>query len=215
MAKHPFSEADQNRIKEAVAAAETKTAGEIVPYYVSESDDYQEATWRGGLIFAILGLLAASGLLRYYGDWSSFGSYEALGIVFGSLALGVALSYIPLLRRWLAGRELLDRRTRARALEAFVEEEVFDTEDRTGILIFMSMFERRVIVIGDSGINAKVGQSDWNEVVDLIRSGMKAGNPTNGLVDAIKKCGQLLHKKGVEIQEDDSNELSDSLRIGD
>ena len=39
------------------------------------------------------------------------------------------------------------------AMAAFVEEEVFSTRDRTGILLFLSLFEHRVVVLGDSGIN--------------------------------------------------------------
>ena len=131
----------------------------------------------------------------------------------GALGILVAMAIRPI-RLALAGKALIDRRVAARALEAFVEQEVFDTRDRTGILIFLSLYERRVQVIGDSGINARVPEGAWQEVVDIIVSHMKTGTPGAGLVKAIEKCGELLRTSGVEIRPDDTNELSDGLRRG-
>ncbi|MCB1174803.1 MAG: hypothetical protein KDK39_14630 [Leptospiraceae bacterium] len=215
MATHPFSEQDQIQIKNAVAEAEKSTSGEIVPYYVERSDDYQEGIWRGAILTTLLGIGLAATQSNYFGAWQSLGLFEILALIGLSMLVGVGLSFIPFFRRLFAGSDLISRRTAARALEAFVSEEVFDTRDRTGILLFMSGYERRVHVIGDSGINSKVEQSDWDEVVSLIRQGMQSGTPAAGLVKAIQKCGQLLERKGVEIKADDTNELADGLRIGE
>ena len=95
-----------------------------------------------------------------------------------------------------------------------MDEEVFDTRERTGILIFVSLFERRVEVVGDSGINARVDPDDWVHVVEDILVGVRKGQMAEGFVKAINRCGALLEEKGVEIREDDSNELSDSVRFG-
>ena len=69
--------------------------------------------------------------------------------------------------------------------------------------------------MGDSGINEKVEQKEWDEMVGMIVEAMKAGNPGDGLVKAINKCGTLLEKRGVEIREDDTNELDNTLRMSD
>lgn len=212
----PFSSEDLDRIKAAVAEAEGKTSGEIVPYYVEASDDYDEAVWRGGIFFGVLALFAFFLIRTFSGYWLPFGVNEILLGILLAAGIGMALAmWVRPVRRWFAGRALLDRRTAARALEAFVEEEVFQTRDRTGILLFMSVFEHRVHVIGDSGINARVQQSDWDGVVELIVGGMKSGRPAEGLVRAIQKCGDLLQLKEVERRGDDTNELSDGLRIGE
>jgi putative membrane protein len=100
-------------------------------------------------------------------------------------------------------------------MEAFVAEEVFNTKDRTGILIFLSLLEHQVLVIGDSGINAKVQQAEWDSVVHTIVEGMKAHKPADGLIAAIRQCGELLHREGVAIKPDDKNELSDKLRTSE
>jgi putative membrane protein len=215
MASTHFTGAELERIKAAVAEAENHSSGEIVPYYVDRSDDYDEAVWRGGVLFGAVALLTFYCIRTFSSIWMPLDLTQVLFAILLAVALGNGLTYwIPPLRRWLAGRRLLDRRVAARALEAFVAEEVFNTRDRSGILIFLSLFEHRVHVIGDSGINARVKPADWEDIVEIIVSGIKSGNAADGLVHAIEKCGALLKHKEVVLRADDRNELSDNLRIG-
>jgi putative membrane protein len=209
-------ELDQERIREAVAKAERATSGEIVPYVVVRSGRYEVALWRGAALgtalFAAAGLTAGAA----YGGWGLDWIYAAEGmlalVALGALAGALVAWWAPVRRR-LAGRRRMDESVARRAAQAFVEEEVFDTRDRTGILLFVSLFEHRLLVLGDSGINAKVGPEEWVEVVTLVRDGIRRGAPTDGLVAAIDRCGELLHRRGVEIRDDDSDELSDRVRL--
>ncbi|MCR9143542.1 MAG: hypothetical protein NXI24_14935 [bacterium] len=215
MANTRFSPEDLERIKAAVAGAEGQTSGEIVPYYVESSDEYEESVWRGGVLASTTALLVFYALRTFTPIWLPFDLTETLFIILLAAGLGSALTYwLPPLRRLLAGRALLNRRTAARALEAFLSEEVFQTRDRTGILIFLSMFEHRVHIIGDSGINARVKPGEWEDIVEIIISGIKSGRPGEGLVLAIERCGDLLNRKEVERRQDDENELADGMRMG-
>ncbi|MCB1326426.1 MAG: hypothetical protein H7A21_12505 [Spirochaetales bacterium] len=218
MRRNPFTEADRDQIRAAVQQAEGQTSGEIVPYFVDRSDDYDEGMWRAGLLGMGLATLALLALREYFAihqEWLPFGLSVSLLIVLSSGVTGILLAFaFPRVRTTLAGAALIERRVAARALQAFVAEEVFSTRDRTGILIFLSLDERRVQVIGDSGINAKVRPEDWEGIVGTIVSHMKLGRAAEGLVLAIKECGQLLGRKAVTIKPDDQNELSDELRGG-
>ena len=80
---------------------------------------------------------------------------------------------------------------------------------------FFGLLERRVLVLGDTGINQKVKLEEWQDVVATVIAGIRAGSPVDGLVNAIQKCGALLERKGVNIRPDDRDELSDALRIKD
>lgn len=216
MANTRFTPEDLERIKNAVAGAEGHTSGEIVPYYVESSDEYEEAVWRGGVLLGTAALLIFYGIRTFTAVWMPIDLTQILFVILLSAGLGSALAYwLPPLRRLLAGRRLIDRRVAARALEAFVSEEVFQTRDRTGILIFLSMFEHRVHVIGDSGINERVKPADWEDIVEIITSGIKSGRAGEGLVLAIEKCGDLLKRKEVERRADDTNELPDGMRVGE
>ena len=207
---------DKDRIAEAVAEAETQTAGEIVPVIVARSDTYDASIWRGASALAVLTLGLVLLFVQFYQGWGFGWVYTSWGVVLVTLVAGTLgaglVAGIPALQRWLAGPDRLNRIVHHRAMRAFVEEEVFNTRDRTGILLFVSLLEHRIEVIGDTGINQKVDPDDWVEVVRRIRKGIKNDNLTEGMVDAIGMCGDLLERSGVEIRPDDTNELTDRVR---
>ncbi|PSQ59878.1 MAG: hypothetical protein BRD27_05085 [Bacteroidetes bacterium QH_10_64_19] len=207
---------DLDRIREAVSRAEERTAGEIVPVVVPRSDDYTDAIWRGAGAAVLLTLMAVMLTLRFYTGWGLGWLFAPWGVALSVLAAGTVgallTRYIYPLQRLLAGSERLDETVHRRALQAFVEEEVFDTRDRTGILLFVSLREHRIEVLGDTGINQHVEPDDWAEVVARIRRGIKNDNLTEGLVEAVEMCGRLLEQKGVDVRPDDENELTDTVR---
>ena len=217
--KDLFSEADRGRIREAVAKAEGRTSGEIVPYIVPRSGQYDAAIWRGASLSAVLVLCVVMLILQLYQGWSLSWLYTSWSLAVLVLAAGTlgafATAFVPSLKRLFAGRTSLDREVHERAMRAFVEEEVFSTRERTGILLFISLFEHRIEVVGDTGINQKVTPDEWTDVVLRIREGIKAGKVADGLVAAIDMCGTLLERGGVEIRPDDINELPDDVRIRD
>lgn len=213
--QHPFSQSDLDRVAGAVREAESKTSGEIVPYFVSQSDDYGIAHWRVGIMFAAVATLILLAYPILFQSWLPLGNLGFSAMIIGALLLGMACAhFIPSLKRLMVSHAVLDHRVSQRASVAFLAEEVFKTRERTGILIFLSFFERRVVVLGDSGINAKVAQSEWNEIVQTIVKSIKQDKPIDGLVDAIHQCGELLQRHGIERRRDDTDELNDSLRIG-
>jgi len=107
----------------------------------------------------------------------------------------------------------MDHRVITRARDIFLQEEIFNTVDRTGILIYISEMEKRVQVLGDQGISSVIEQSDWNNVLKLVTDGIKQGSPAEGLVSAIHECKKLLLENGFIVRTDDTNELSDKMII--
>ena len=213
-----FTDAEREAIRSAVSAAEQRTAGEIVPYVVRQSASYPGAVWRSasagalvlGLVILVVGAL--------YSGWAWAWLYTPPAIVAAMTAggiLGALLTRIEAVRRFTAGAAEMEQAVHRRAAVAFVEEEVFDTRDRTGILLFVSLLEHRIEVVGDAGINAKVEHEEWVEVVDLIRDGVRSKTLASGLMAAIERCGDLLHRRGVTIRPDDTDELPDDVRVRD
>ena len=211
----PFTQSELDRITEAVRAAESKTSGEIVPYFVQSSDEYPIAHWRGGVLLAAVAMLASLVVQTMSRTWLPYGMLEMSGTTIASFLLGVFLSrMVPSFKRMMLGHTMIEQRVSQRATLAFVSEEVFRTRERTGILMFLSFFERKVVILGDSGINAKVTQSDWDGIVHSLVANIRQGKTVDGLVEAIRQCGELLQHHGVERRRDDTDELSDSLRVG-
>lgn len=211
--KDYFSKEDREKIARAVKEAEEKTSGEIVPCIVRKSDDYDEALWKGSF-FAGLFVFTVILFLHFSGAYPDVSLKLLSVLVAGSSLLAfLASMFLPVLRKYFAGSELISRRVHQRALEAFIEEEVFATKDRTGILIFISYYERMVVVLGDTKINELVTREEWTDVVQTITGGLKKGEALQGILHAIEKCGRLLERTGLYIKPDDTNELSNDFRI--
>ena len=196
-----FSADEKHRIEAAVQKAESRTSGEIVPLVVDESYHYPRAEIVGGGCFAlVLGVLAA---------WA-FGHSSVW--VFLPVFL---MSYLPC--RWLI-RALpgLKRRlihpleitteVEEKALVAFLEHGLHQTRDATGVLILISLFERRVRVLADTGIAAVVPQQEWDGIVATITAGIRSGQTCAALCSAIGRCGDLLQERFPR-QADDTDEL--------
>lgn len=209
-----FTQEEQEAIKAAVAEAERATSGEIVAYVVENSDTYEEAEWRGGAFLGSLVVLGTILLHDVAADWPSpLVAGTLLGGVIGFAAGMLLVKFVPPLTRIFTGRGIMERRVAARAAEAFVSEEVFNTRDRTGVLIFVSLLEHVVLVVGDSGINARVGPDAWSGLVETVLKGIRAGKPADGLTAAVRQAGEILRAHGVEIRVDDANELRDNVRL--
>ena len=211
-----FSSEDSKRIEEAIREAEKLTSGEIVPYAVAASDSYDEALWRAGMMFGAFALAAFVAIHNLSTSWQPFELMQvALGTLGASLAGVLLARYWQAARRFFAGKDAIERRTSQRAMEAFLAEEIFKTRDRTGILLFLSLLEHKVIVLGDSGINAKVKKEEWDHVVKTIVEGIRTNKTADGIVGAVRECGELLKRQGVIIKADDTNELSNRMRTSD
>lgn len=209
-----FNDADSDRIAAAVKQAEAATAGEIVPYVVDRSDDYETAVWRGAFLFAMFALSAFL-LVRFLSDAWLPSAMQVILTTFAAGGIGFFLvRFIPALKLFFAGNESIDMYVELRAKEAFLAEEVFKTRDRTGILIFLSLLEKRVLVLGDAGIHARVAESEWMAIVQRVVDGMHNGKPVDGLIEAIQQASDLLKSHGVEIRPDDKDELANTLRRG-
>lgn len=212
-----LSDSDLDRIRLAVGEAEQRTSGEIVPYIVEQSGSYEVAVWRGASGAALLTMAVAVLTLQFYAGWGFGWLFTSWGMALLVSVAGVAgafaAAFIAPLKRLLIGSELMARKVHRRASLAFLEEEVFNTRDRTGILLFVSIFEHRIEVLGDTGISEQVTDDEWIDIVDTVRRGIREDHFADGLVEAVGMCGALLERKGVAVRPDDTDELPDNVRL--
>lgn len=114
----------------------------------------------------------------------------------------------------MAGALLKEEDVDRRAAEHFHRFRVRKTEEGTGILTYLSLYERMVRIQGDDAIAAKLSQEDWNGVRDTVIEGVRDGRAADGLEQAILKCGELLEQH-FPIRHGDAAELTNELRIID
>jgi len=113
----------------------------------------------------------------------------------------------------IAKREMTEEVER-RARETFQRLRIRDTRNATGILIYVSLYEHMVHVVGDDTISAKLSQDDWEELTGIIIAGFKDGQPAEGIRNGILRGGELLARH-FSIEPGDRNELVDKLHLID
>ena len=216
-----ISEEEHTRIEEAVARAEKKTSGEIATALIEESSDYalHELLFAlsGGVLFYFLALLFF-GRISLWAEklfWDFRPVYLTLFMGGGFIGVSGILylaANIPGFDRLIVPKAFMAREVRKRAALHFMEAGLFDTRDRTGILIFVSRREQRVEILADKGISAKVEQTAWDGILAGLIEGIRADRFPDSLVEAVEACGGVLAEH-FPIKDDDTNELSDGLTI--
>ncbi len=199
-----ISDKDKKFLKEAIAKAESKTSGEIVPVILEKSDFYPAAHFRLALVIGIL----FSFICYYTYDFDD--PIMLLWIQIPGMITGYLLAYLTPLKRFFTSKAEMQEEVFQRALEVFYKNEVSMTKDRTGIMIFISLLERKVEVLADCGINEQVEKDYWNTLVASLISKIKDGQIIEGLGEAITECGRSL-ESSFPIKSDDTNEISDDL----
>ncbi len=199
-----ISNEDRAFIKEAIVEAELKTSGEIVPVILSKSDFYPAAHFRLALFFAFLFALLT------YNFYDFEDSITLVWVQIPGMILGYLLGYIPFLKRLATTQNEMQEEVFQRALEVFHSSNVSKTKDRTGIMIYVSLLERRVEVMADNGIASVVAENYWDRIVSDLIAHIKAGEIVKGLCVAITECGTELIEK-FPIASDDKNEITDEL----
>jgi putative membrane protein len=192
---------------------EQTSHAEVVAYVVERAGDGEAEAWQASVLGAIGAVLVAT-LWRALGAW---GTGSLLWLALPAWA-GAALGYLagahwPALYRRLAGGDLLQARALARAKVAFLDEEVFATRARTGVLVLLAIREHRAVILADTGINAKVAETEWQAIVDRLTAAVAAGEVESGLVAAIRDCGALIAERCGPQTEHDVNELYDDPRV--
>ena len=211
-----LSPEDLGEIRAATEAAERRTGGELVCVLVKRCDTYPGAPWVG----ATLGALGAAGAVGLWhavalSAWGLDPYLLPVATLLGAAIGFLAVIALPALRRLLVPAHVLDLRVDRRAAAAFLAEEIFDTRERTGVLLFVAFFEHRVRILADSGVHHRVDDATWDAIAAELTAGIRAGRTRDALIAAIEACGEALARQGVERREDDVNELRDEPRLLD
>lgn len=218
-----FSEAQRALVSDAVTQAERATDGEIVTIVADASDAYHDVVLHyaiGAMLLTAGGfalfpqVLEAKLALLHYGWMAETELPQAL------LLLMVAQALVFLIVRYLVGLSWLrilltpgatkTRRVRHRALQYFRSSAEKRTQNRVGILLYVSLAEHRAEIIADEAIHSLVPNEHWGEAMAALVDGFRARNPAEGMAAAVGKIGVVL-KQHFPKTESDTNELPDRL----
>ena len=211
LAQKFLSDDERTRVTEAVKEAEKVTAGEIVVMIISASYHYPMANVIGAAVFSLPLALIFTTLT---GEWLWIGG-QNMWLFLGYLVVLFFLFH-ELIKRtpWIKRGFITERQIQEEVEEAattqFFNQGLYRTRDETGVLVLISVFERKVWVLADRGINAKVQAGQWDDIVKMIVDGIKQNRQTDAICEAVDKIADLL-KTHFPIKPDDRDELKNLI----
>jgi putative membrane protein len=189
----------------------------------AESDAYHDVALHWSLL-AMVGTLA---LLAWQATWLEqlldrmFGGWgEGISpgkLLFAATVLGLAVFLIvllvlkqPALRLALTPGATRTRRVRRRAIALFRASAERRTIGRTGVLIYLSLAERRAEIVADEAVAKVTTPECWGDAMAELIGELREGRPGEGLVLAVEEVGEVLTRHFPKTSAD-TNEIPDKL----
>lgn len=211
-----FSVEEHSRVTRAVIEAEKLTAAEIVPVVAAESGRYDRAEDLCGVILGLVAMSVAwfvwTGIGVGQVDPASIWLWVALLVAFlAGFMIGAAIaSRVGTLRLLFTPRDEMIAEVDERARAIFFDQRIRQTVARTGVMLYLSLYEHRAEILADESVLNVLGQEGLDELcADLTQRVAKEG-VIAALCAVIAQIGERL-AKDLPRQEDDRNELTDAL----
>lgn len=187
-----------------VRSIESKSAAEVVVTVRRRSADYFHAELAVGSLFGVVALLVYAYAPVEFDD-----DLAPLLIVLAYFAGAVLTRALPPLKR-LFTREVSRRRAVSDAARAaFLDQGIDKTRARTGILVYLSLLERRAELVCDRGVpHADI--PEWKARLEELQALLDQGAPPETFASKLDTLGDLLGK-ALPVSADDVNELPDEV----
>ncbi|HEV2912672.1 MAG TPA: hypothetical protein VGX92_05090 [Pyrinomonadaceae bacterium] len=201
-----FDQSACDRLAECVREIERETDAELVIVVRARSGSYRHADYLAGAIAAYAGLL-----FQLFAPWTFAHYWVAIDVAL-LFALGFYVSSrSDAVRRLLTTKKERADSVRAGAAAMFYEAGIANTASEMGVLVYLSLLERRLELIADRGVLKAAPPLPWNErLFELHKAGRKPHLPD--LLEALSELGALL-KQCLPPTGENPNELSDMPRF--
>jgi putative membrane protein len=206
MSSSRFDQSACDRLAERVREIERETDAELVIVVHARSGSYRHVDYLCGAMLAYAGLL-----FLLFSPWTFAHYWVAIDVAL-LFALGFYISsHSDHVRRLLTTKKERADGVRLGAAAMFYEAGIANTASEMGVLIYLSLMERRLELIADRGVLKAVPPLEWNErLFELHQAGRKPD--LAGLLRALGDLGELL-KRSLPPTGTNPNELSDMPRF--
>lgn len=212
-----LSETERKEVEKAVEQAEKVTRCEFVCALATRSSPYHSALRWWSLVGAVVGLLCIGTLdhLRNAaGDWAHINSIAfvpaLLGIIGGFLLVPSIANRIPKLVFMFVSQERQAVAVNRAVSFLYGEHEVSHTEERVGMLLYLSLAERKFVLLADRGVLKVLGQDGLEELTKAATDSLARGEHGKAFITVLQSATERL-KGEFPYLEGDQNELSDRL----
>ena len=180
---------DQEQVRAAISSIEAKTSAEIVPLVVERSDPHAQSLLLGAAAFAVAANVALLRLLPAHGFFQ-LGAAELAIVAAGLGFTRLCTDY----RRWFLSRRVADA---AAGEQAIIElARLTQGKDSTAavVLLFVSLFEHRVVVLANQAVSGALRPEQWPTVVEAVLVGVRRGALAQGLIAGVNACATQMQQ---------------------
>jgi putative membrane protein len=210
---------ERQAVEKAIAGAEARTSAEVVCAVATESGRYDRAGTVVGLLLSLFGLwlanvavVALSGGDTTWEAPQAYFGWQAIGSIVGFAAGNVIATTVRPIRRLLAGDEAMARQTERAAAHVFYTQRLASTRTRGGLLIYVSLLEREVVVLADEGARGAIDENGLAALRDLARSKLQSGDRVGTFVATTRVAADRLSTT-MPPNAIDGDELPNALRL--
>lgn len=205
---------ERDEIRKIIEEHEKTRWGEIVPVVVGRStpDGLYPFAW--GLSVFFLFEIAFAYWVERESDFPL--SIHSVFMWMSGVTFFVSMLYLSsFIQRILIGKKRLHDFVKSRAYVEFLSEGLHQTSSRMGVLILISVFERRIEILADRGLNDKVTSDQWKKISNHAAKNISEKNLFKAIKEAVEQTSHLLSLCGEksELKSTSINELSDDLRV--
>ncbi|MFN0197320.1 MAG: hypothetical protein ACKVT0_11295 [Planctomycetaceae bacterium] len=218
-----FDSIGQERVNQAVRKAESATSAEILPVVSFSSGRYDRSEDIVGLWMAAISVslvwLVFPNTQPEPGGWGHVEPVWHLAALLGAMLVGFIVGTcvgerVSWLRRLFTPRVQMQQEVFRRARELFFDQRVHHTMGRSGVLLYVSLFEHMAAVITDQTVIEKLGQGKIDKLCHELTQRLHEENLIDALCNTIILLGDELSPL-LPRAEHDSNELPDALVVID
>lgn len=206
-----LSKEEKSRLERHITNAEKRTGVQIVLSVVERSDNYAEIPWKA---FALGTSLMGFVILMLNLKWPLASSVTVSWIsIVMTLTVGVSLAslciFLPGFARPFLNTHQADMETRQYAESLFLSRELFATGDRKAVLLLVSLFERRIVVLPDKGLAEQLNHDAIQMIIHCMRLSLQERQTEKALKSGLEKLEEIL--SGNSLPASPINELPDDI----
>jgi putative membrane protein len=209
--KQTLTHQERTHLDQRIADAEKRTGAQIVLAVIERSDSYAELPWKA---FALGAALTGPSLVLFdlmRPGWSS--GFALLSAVVAMLATGAAFALlciiVPAFARLFLDEHRADVEARQYAQSFFLSRELFNTRGRTGVLLLVSMFEREVVILPDTGLASRLSQEAMNRIIAGMAPSLAMGQTSRAMEQGLDGLTEVLSSTSMGASPE--NELPDRI----
>lgn len=194
MVTQHLTEEEQQRLDRRIAETEKRTGSQIVLAVIGRCDNYPELPWKAFALAASTAGFAAVLLDWIRPSWNQSGTVHlavAATLIAGAGA-GLLTVVLPAFARLFLDRNRREAETRQYAEALFLKRQLYATQARTGILVLVSLFERQVVVLPDTGLATRLGKDTLAVVIEGMTRSLTDGPVSTALEQGLAGLEQAL-----------------------